>query len=201
MEFVQQNINIQKTKLLNLINNLNSTLLIEQGIFINNEIQKECNILSTFLNEKQNYILNPMGINNNNNINPFLMPPPNTMMNAPQMNINPIQMPQVQLFNNNQNNIENENQNRIIDLYFYQSNTTGKTIVVHCNNNDKIWDVIEKYRNKANDYSDNYFLYNSNDLNGLTSSIIENKIYDKSKIDVSRKGVLRGAKNSIHISN
>ena len=56
MEFVQQNINIQKTKLLNLINNLNSTLLIEQGIFINNEIQKECNILSTFLNEKQNYI-------------------------------------------------------------------------------------------------------------------------------------------------
>ena len=50
-----------------------------------------------------------MGINNNNNINPFLMPPPNTMMNAPQMNINPIQMPQVQLFNNNQNNIENEN--------------------------------------------------------------------------------------------
>ena len=201
MEFVQQNINIQKTKLLNLINNLNSTLLIEQGIFINNEIQKECNILSTFLNEKQNYILNPMGINNNNNINPFLMPPPNTMMNAPQMNINPIQMPQVQLFNNNQNNIENENQNRIIDLYFYQSNTTGKTIVVHCNINDRICDVIEKYRNKANDYADSYFLYNLRDLNGLTSTLKENKIGDKARIEVHRKGELKGGKYRIHTLN
>ena len=88
MEFVQQNINIQKTKLLNLINNLNSTLLIDQEIFINNEIKKECDILSSFLTEKQTYLLNLMGINNN--INPFLMPHPNTMMNAPQMNINPI---------------------------------------------------------------------------------------------------------------
>ena len=129
------------------------------------------------------------------------MPHPNTMMNAPQMNINPIQMPQVQLFNNNQNNFENDFQNKIIDLYFNQSNTTGKTFVVHCNINDRICDAIEKYRNKANDFNDNYFLFNSKDLNGSTSSIKGKGLSDKCKIIVSKKGVLKAGKNRIHIFN
>ena len=199
MEFVQQNINMQKTKLLNLINNLNSTLLIEQEIFINNEIKKECDTLSTFLKEKQKYILNQIGINNN--INPFLMPHPNTMMNVPQMNINPIQISQVQLFNKDQNNFENENKNNIIDLHFNQSNATGKTFVVHCVTNERICDAIEKYRKKANDFNDNYFLFNSIDLNGSTSSIKEKGLRDKCKITVFKKGELKAGKNRIHISN
>ena len=199
MEFVQQNINIQKTKLLNLINNLNSTLLIEQEIFINNEIKKECDVLSSFLNEKQKFLLNQIGINNN--INPFLMPHPNTMMNVPQMNINPIQIPQVQLFNKDQNNFENENQNNIINLYFNQGNIRGKTFVVHCNINDRIQDAIEKYRIKAIDFNDNNFLFNSIYLNGSTSSIKEKGLSDKCNIFVIKKGDLKAGKNRIHISN
>ena len=103
--------------------------------------------MSTFLKGKQKYILNQIGINNN--INPFLMPHPNTMMNVPQMNINPIQISQVQLFNKDQNNFENENKNNIIDLHFNQSNATGKTFVVHCVTNERICDAIEKYRKKS----------------------------------------------------
>ena len=128
------------------------------------------------------------------------MPHPNTMMNVPQMNINPIQIPQVQLFNKDQNNFENENKNNIIDLYFNQGNN-GKTFVVHCNINDRICDVIEKYRNKANDYTDSYFLYNLRDLNGLTSTLKENKIGDKASIEVDRKGELKGGKYRIHALN
>ena len=197
MEFVQQNINIQKTKLLNLINNLNSTLLIDQEIFINNEIKKECDILSSFLTEKQKYLLNPIGINNN--INPFLMPHPNTMMNAPQMNINPIQMPQVQLFNNNQNNFENDFQNKIINIKFRRD--IGELFVVHCHINERICEIIEKYRKKANDYNDNFFLYNKENLNGISSTLKEKKIVEGSEILVSRKGVLKGGKYRIHIFN
>ena len=195
MEFVQQNINIQKTKLLNLINNLNSTLLIDQEIFINNEIKKECDILSSFLNEKQKYILNQIGINNN--INPFLMPHPNTMMNAPQMNINPIQMSQNQL----NNNFDNFNQVATINIKFEQRSNPYKMYIVQCIDNDRICDVIEKYRNKANDYTDSYFLYNQRDLNGLTSTLKENKIGDKARIEVHRKGELKGGKYRIHTLN
>ena len=195
MEFVQQNINIQKTKLLNLINNLNSTLLIDQEIFINNEIKKECDILSSFLNEKQKYILNQIGINNN--INPFLMPHPNTMMNVPQMNINPIQMSQNQL----NNNFDNFNQVATINIKFEQKSNPYKMYIVQCNDNDRICDVIEKYRNKANDYTDSYFLYNQRDLNGLTSTLKENKIGDKARIEVHRKGELKGGKYRIHTLN
>ena len=197
MEFVQQNINIQKTKLLNLINNLNSTLLIDQEIFINNEIKKECDILSSFLTEKQKYLLNLMGINNN--INPFLMPHPNTMMNAPQMNINPIQMPQVQLFNNNQNNFENDFQNKIINIKFRRD--IGELFVIHCHINERICEIIEKYRKKANDYNDNFFLYNKENLNGISSTLKEKKIVEGSEILVSRKGVLKGGKYRLHIFN
>ena len=195
MEFVQQNIIIQKTKLLNLINNLNSTLLIDQEIFINNEIKKECDILSSFLNEKQKYILNQIGINNN--INPFLMPHPNTMMNVPQMNINPFQMPQNQL----NNNFDNFNQVATINIKFEQKSNPYKMYIVQCNDNDRICDVIEKYRNKANDYTDSYFLYNLRDLNGLTSTLKENKIGDKARIEVHRKGELKGGKYRIHTLN
>ena len=197
MEFVQQNINIQKTKLLNLINNLNSTLLIDQEIFINNEIKKECDTLSSFLNEKQKYLLNLMGINNN--INPFLMPHPNTMMNAPQMNINPIQMPQVQLFNNNQNNFENDFQNKIINIKFRRD--IGELFVIHCHINERICEIIEKYRKKANDYNDNFFFYGKENLDGISSTLKEKKIVEGSEIYVSRKGALKGGKYRIHIFN
>ena len=73
MEFVQQEIDSHKTKLMNLINNLINTTLINQEIYINNEIKKESEFLNSLLNIKQNSLINPM--NNNINFNPFIFQP------------------------------------------------------------------------------------------------------------------------------
>ena len=51
--FIQEEINTHKTKLLSLINNLINTQLINEEIFINNEIKKESECLISLLNVKQ----------------------------------------------------------------------------------------------------------------------------------------------------
>ena len=197
MEYIQQNINFQKTKLLNLINNLINTQLINEEIFINNEIKKESELLASLLIEKQNYLIS-QNVMNNNNINPFLMNQPNLMMNAPQMNINPIQIPQAQIIDKNLNNLENANQNKVINIIFLQE-YSKKSFVINCFDNDRISDIIKLYRKKANDYNDNFFMYNSKDLNKSNSTLNELKIYNTSLIKIYRKGVLKGGKYGIHI--
>ena len=199
MEYIQQNINFQKTKLLNLINNLINTQLINQEIYINNEIKKESELLVSFLIEKQKYVISQNSINNNN-INPFLMPQPNLMMNAPQMNINPIKIPQVEIIDNNLNSLENANEKKVINIKFEQSHS-GKIYVVQCFGNDRICDVIEMYRKKANDYNDNFFLFNMRDMNGLAKTLNDIGITNCSKIRVDKKGVLKAGEKLILISN
>jgi rubrerythrin len=88
MEFVQQEIDIHKTKLMNLINNLINTKLINQEIYINNEIKKESEFLNSLLNIKQNILINPL--NNNINYNPFIIQS-NIINNDAQINFNPNQ--------------------------------------------------------------------------------------------------------------
>ena len=199
MEYIQQNINFQKTKLLNLINNLINTQLINQEIYINNEIKKESELLVSFLIEKQKYVISQNSINNNN-INPFLMPQPNLMMNAPQMNINPIKIPQVEIIDNNLNSLENANEKKVINIKFEQSHS-GNIYLVQCFDNDRICDVIEMYRKKANDYNDNFFLFNNGDMNGLAKTLNDVGITDSSLIRVSKKGILKGGEKLILISN
>ena len=84
--FIQEEINTHKAKLLSLINNLINTQLINEEIFINNEIKKESECLISLLNVKQKELLNQMN-NNNINLNPFMFQP-NNMMNIPPMTIN-----------------------------------------------------------------------------------------------------------------
>ena len=91
MEFIQQEINKHKTKLMNLINNLINTQLINEEIFINNEIKKESECLISLLNVKQKELLNQM--NNNINLNPFMFQP-NNMMNITPININQMNIEQ-----------------------------------------------------------------------------------------------------------
>ena len=92
----------------------------------------------------------------NNGINPSFMFQPNLAVNAPQMNISPIQMPLQQTIDNNQNNFNILNQDNIINITFFPS-IGGNIYVVQSNANDKITDIIEKYRKKANDYNENNF--------------------------------------------
>ena len=199
MEYIQQNINFQKTKLLNLINNLINTQLINQEIYINNEIKKESELLVSFLIEKQKYVISQNSINNNI-INPFLMPQPNLMMNAPQMNINPIKIPQVEIIDNNLNSLENANEKKVINIKFEQLHS-GKIYIVQCFDNDRICDVIEMYRKKANDYNDNFFLFNMKDMNGLTKTLNDMGISNYYVIRVDKKGILKGGEKLILISN
>ena len=103
MEFIQQEINIHKNKLLNLINNLINTQIVNNEIIINNDIKKETECLNSLLNIKQNTLNNPINHNNIINLYPNFVQP-NINMNFPQMNINPMQIMQ-----NNNYNLENSN--------------------------------------------------------------------------------------------
>ena len=164
MESMLQEINTHKAKLLNLTNNLLNTQLINDEIFINNEIKKESEILNSLFNIKQNFLMNPinpMNLNNNINLNP-LMIQPNLIMNPPQMNLNMNQ------FNFNPQQINENNNNDFLQILFY----SGKNTRIFCSRTDKISTLIEKYRNKANDYGDNIYLFNNKQLNNYLDSTL-----------------------------
>ena len=48
--------------------------------------------------------------------------------------------------------------------------------MIHCHINERICEIIEKYRKKANDYNDNFFFYNKENLDGISSTLKEKKI-------------------------
>ena len=86
---------------MNLINNLINTQLVHEEIFINNEIKKESEYLSSLLNSKQIRLMNQN--NNNINSNPFIFQQ-NIMMNIPQMHLNQIEQNNFNPENNKKNN-------------------------------------------------------------------------------------------------
>ena len=185
MEFIQQEINEHKTKLKSLITNLINTQLINEEIFINNEIKKESECLISLLNVKQNTFMNQINLNNNINFNPLFLQTNPLQMNVPAMNIN--QMQPLFIQNNFKNNDE-EN----IDILF-QKDITLKVTVLYCNPHEKISDTIKRYREKSNDYDENRFIINNKDLNpSLTLS--EFGIVNGHKISVITCGLLKGAK-------
>ena len=87
----------------------------------------------------------------------------------------------------NQNNFNNSQRN---DLTYYYINvkfscSNGKSFLVCCKGDEKICEIIQKYRNKANDYDKNRnFLFNGRDLNNNNSSLIDNGINNGSLIKV-----------------
>ena len=187
MEHVLQEINKHKTKLISLINNLINTKLISEEIFINNEIKKESEYLIPLLNVKQNILMNQINLNNNINFNPLLFQSNPMMMN--NLPINQIQ-PNF-IINNSTNNID----------IIFQNGATRKITVLYCNHNEKISEVIKRYREKANDYKENKFMFNGKDLNpSLTLS--ESGISHGTKIVVFHLGELKcGKLDKIKIKN
>ena len=83
-----------------LINNLINTQLVNEEIFINNEIKKESEFLNSLLNLKQNSLMNQ-----NNNFNDMILQN-NLMMNF-QPNIIPINVQEQQISQNNKNGFQN----------------------------------------------------------------------------------------------
>ena len=163
MDCIQQEINNHKTKLMTLINNLINTQLLNEEVSINNEIKKESECLISLLNIKQNTLMNQININNNMNFNPFMIQPNLMMANIQPINMNQMQQ---QIIMNNFNDIENNNElnDFVLNIFFVQE--SGKRTLVKSKSNEKISEIIEKYRKNANDYDYNvYFLYNGKRLN------------------------------------
>ena len=180
MNFIQEEINTHKNKLMTLINNLINTQLINEEIFINNEIKKESECLISLLNVKQNTLMNQ---NNNINFNPLIPQPNPFIMNAPAINIDQIQ-PQILSNNLNMNN------NKFISLIFKKDNC--KITAIHCNTEEKISNVIKRYREVANDYDKNRFIFNGKEFN-ISSTISESKFCNGDIIFVCTQGVLKGS--------
>ena len=173
MDYIQQEINLHKSKLLNLINNLINTQLIDDEISINNEIKTESECLKSILNIKQNNLLNQqINLNNNFNVNPFIVQP-NLQMNQPIINMNPIIS----------NDIDSFPKDKIINVTFERA--SGNSILISINPNEKISELIKRYREKSKDFNDNLFLLNAkNILNYSSLSLTEFGITDMNKITV-----------------
>ena len=184
MDYIQQEINMHKSKLLNLINNLINTQIIDNEIAINDEIKTESECLKSILKIKQNNLMNQqINLNNNLDFSPFMVQP-NLQMNLLMNNMNPT--------NHNQNflNPVPKNQN-IIHVTFVH--VPSKISVIHISPDEKILELIKRYREKTQDFEDNLFIFNNKNLNDfLSSSLIELGITNGSKIQVSLKGNLLG---------
>ena len=132
------------------MNQLINTILVYQEININDEIKKISENLKSLLIIKQNNLINQNNINNNMNFNPFNFQP-NPLITVPQIyqaNNNPI----------NQINVPNEN--KFFNI-FVNHEFGAKTTVV-CKPEEKVSEMIRRYREKSNDLGNNSFIMNDN---------------------------------------
>ena len=170
MDCTLQEINVHKQMLINLVNKLINTQLINEEISINNEIKKESECLNSLFNIKQNNLMNQINQNNFNNLmfqqNQMMFPSPPIV----PVNMNPFSPQQPKMFHNNnfQNNFEDFSSiNDYYNCVFWLSN--GKLFIFPCKPSEKVVDVIEKYRESAKDYDNKIFRVNGyylkNDLN------------------------------------
>ena len=164
--------------------------------------------------------MDQMGMNQMN-MNQMGMNPMNMMMNNPlmaqmllsQMNMNQMgnMSNNAAMFMNNNNNSNNQQQNNgnnnlsgnsqqdfspeYITITFIKNNegAAQKKVEVQCTLNDKVEDVINKYRSKANDYNKNEkFIFNAKRLN-LELSVSEAGLLNNSKIFVMiTEGIVGG---------
>ena len=205
MDYTLLQIVNQKNKIYELSNKLNNSFDINEEILIGNEIKNETEFLISLLNIKKNELNQQNYINNNLNVQMFN-----------PINYNPNNFNNNNLNNNNFNNnihqlaqqmvqqqmlfqqpIKNfnplksfENNEPVINVKFIQKHIGG-VVLIQCNPNEKISDVIEKYREKSGDYYENDFIFNSEKMNNLTCTLSQCKIMNQSWIDVIRKATLK----------
>ena len=149
---------------------------------INNEIKNETECLLSLLNIKKNEINN---INNQGNMN-FNMNNNYQEMDYQKMKLEQDKMlAQLQIQHQNMmaqhmakrqaqlNRIlnimgNNDYQKTMINVTFRESGNISQpsAVTVQCNPEEKVSDIIEKYRNKANDHDESKkFVFNAKDLN------------------------------------
>ena len=178
MDCTLQEINVHKQMLINLVNKLINTQLINEEISINNEIKKESECLNSLFNIKQNNLMNQI---NQNNFNKLMFQQNQMMFPSPPIvpvNMNPFspQKPKMFLNNNFQNNFENfSNKDNSVNDYYncvFRS-SDGKIIALICKPSEKVVDVIEKYRERAKDYDNKLIGVNGFDLKNELNLTLE----------------------------
>ena len=185
MDPTQIEINKTKLNIVNLSNKLINTFNPSEEISINYELKKEVDFLLTLLTKKMNSPMNqiPMNNNNMNLINQMY----NNNINLVQQQ--QMQMMQQQLMFQQQQMLQQQAENAFITLEFRKTN--NKSIKIQCQMNDKIRDVIQKYRNLSltSDKNDK-FIYNAKALypdSDLT--VAECGLYNNSMIQVVSEGI------------
>ena len=155
----------------------------------------------------QNMMMNnPMM--NQNMMYQNMMNNPMMMMNNPMMNQNMMSMMMAQMIANNTNNSQNNdsqsqpsnnnsnmNSNGGFTVMFRTRDTDNNNdpISVQCMPNDKLSEVIEKYRSKANDHDETKkFIFNATELN-LNLTVAAAGIQNQSTIFVVNTRGVKGA--------
>ena len=182
----------------NKICELSNKLIINEEILIGNEIKNETEFLISLLNIKKNELNQQNYINNNLNVQMFNpinynannFNNNNLINNNFNNNIHQLDQQMVQQQIKNFNPLESLNNEPVINVKFIQKHT-GNLVLIQCNPNEKISDVIEKYREKSGDYYENDFIFNSEKMNNLTCTLSQCKIMNQSWIDVIRKATLK----------
>ena len=199
MENTLYEINKHKLNIVSLSNKLFNTININEEISINNELKKEVEFLSSLLNIKNNAMMNQMAMNNfnpmmnqnyainNNNLQQLMQ---QQLMQMQQM-MQQQQMQQEMLMNQQNENIQKEKEiSTIIDVFFRKGK--DKRYFVQCHFNEKIANVIKKYRNMTNDFTDTEkFIFNANVLNP-SITVAEAGLYNKATIFVPETEGIRG---------
>ena len=204
---IEQEIQNHKDKLKDLISKLINTHNIDDETSINNEIKNQTEFLSSLFKIKKNEINQK---NNNMNMNQMQQQfveqqQMNPMMQQQMMQqqILQQQMLQQQLMqqqmmanaqaqaqqvamNNILNNFDNQISNEIT-VFFRKSGSTGQPsppIEIKCQTNEKVSEIIEKYRIKSGDYDlTKKFIFNARELHP-NLSVAEDGIYNQSNVFV-----------------
>ena len=156
MDYTLAEIVNHKNNILNLSNNLINTADVNQEITLNEELIKQAQFLLKLLNIKKNFLF---GQNfQNNNMNNIFNPMQNNQMNM----FNNINNQFQQMINQNIMNEPRDLKRKEIRLRFERPDEEN-SITVPCFTDEKISEVINKYKNMARIKLQ--FLYNAKELN------------------------------------
>ena len=185
MNYTLEEIRKHKNKINELSNKLINIFDVNEEIMINKEIKYETECLLSLLNIKKNEINN---INNQNNIGQQQMLAQLQLQQQQMMAQQQEEM--MQQMENMLNNLGNNTQlNILINVNFRVSGSASQPISlvnIQSNPEEKVSDIIEKYRNKANDYDDSKkFIFNAKNLNP-NLSVAEAGITNNANIFVVR---------------
>ena len=154
-------------------------------------MKKEIEFLNSLLNVKKDSLMTKIKFNKKdyNNIH---LSQPNLQPKEPSININAAKSQIIQKDIIKSENYSSNN-NKVVNIQF--DDTDGNTTILLCNPNDKLSEVIRKYKDKTKDYKNNWFLFNNRKLNNyLASSLNEIRLDDGNKITVLQPKTVSNSK-------